>query len=48
MVFPAHWNFEQGRIEKKPVKTGFELPNGKELPFWHVMYGNLDIESDRD
>ena len=29
------------------VSTGFELPNGKELPFWHVMFENLNIESQR-
>ncbi len=30
------------------VSTGFTLPNGKELPFWHVMFQNLDIESERE
>jgi len=29
------------------VSTGFPLPNGKELPFWHVMFENLNIESQR-
>jgi len=29
------------------VSTGFELPNGKELPFWHVMFENLEIDSQR-
>ena len=29
------------------VSTGFTLPNGKELPFWHVMFENLNIESQR-
>ena len=29
------------------VSTGFTLPNGMELPFWHVMFENLDISSDR-
>lgn len=29
------------------VKTGFELPNGKELPFWHVMFENLEINAER-
>jgi hypothetical protein len=29
------------------VSTGFELPNGMELPFWHVMFENLNIDSQR-
>ena len=29
------------------VSTGFQLPNGKELPFWHVMFQNLEINSQR-
>jgi hypothetical protein len=29
------------------VKTGFELPNGMELPFWHVMFENLEIDAER-
>jgi len=29
------------------VATGFPLPNGKELPFWHVMFENLEIDSER-
>lgn len=29
------------------VSTGFTLPNGKELPFWHVMFQNLEIEGHR-
>ena len=31
----------------KNVSTGFQLPNGKELPFWHVMFQNLEISSER-
>lgn len=27
------------------VNTGFELPSGKTLPFWHVMFAKLDIDS---
>lgn len=30
-----------------PVHTGFMLPNGKEMPFWHVMFENLDFKSQR-
>ena len=29
------------------VSTGFQLPNGQELPFWHVMFQNLEIDSER-
>lgn len=32
----------------KNVSTGFTLPNGKELPFWHVMFQNLEIDSERE
>ncbi|MEF8865114.1 MAG: hypothetical protein V5A20_05060 [Salinibacter sp.] len=35
------------KFEHDNVSTGFELPNGKELPFWHVMFENLNIESQR-
>ena len=29
------------------VSTGFQLPTGQELPFWHVMFQNLEIDSER-
>ncbi len=29
------------------VKTGLKLPNGMELPFWHVMFENLEIKAQR-
>lgn len=35
------------KFQHENVSTGFQLPNGKELPFWHVMFENLDIESSR-
>jgi len=35
------------KFEHNNVSTGYELPNGKELPFWHVMFENLNIESRR-
>lgn len=35
------------KFQPKDVATGFELPNGMELPFWHVMFENLEIESQR-
>lgn len=37
----------QHKFQHNNVSTGFELPNGKELPFWHVMFENLNIESQR-
>lgn len=30
-----------------PVHTGFKLPNGKELPFWHVMFENVTFDAHR-
>ncbi len=33
--------------KKDPVKTGFTLPNGKPLPFWHVMFQTLDVRAGR-
>jgi len=38
---------EEGRFRHDALETGFELPNGKTLPFWHVMFGNLEVESGR-
>ncbi len=35
------------KFEHNNVQTGFTLPNGQELPFWHVMFENLTIESGR-
>ncbi|RMF73264.1 MAG: hypothetical protein D6740_04210, partial [Alphaproteobacteria bacterium] len=29
------------RYADSPVPTGFMLPNGKQLPFWHVMFEDL-------
>lgn len=28
----------------KPVPTGFVLPNGKEQPFFHVVFENTELE----
>lgn len=47
MVPPMMPQPEEGRFHHSNVKTGFTLPNGKPLPFWHVMFGNLDIETSR-
>lgn len=35
-------------FKSRPVKTGFMLDDGSELPFWHVMFANLTIEATRD
>lgn len=42
-VVPA----DGGGLENKPVKTGFNLPEGKELPFWHVMFEDLEVSAER-
>ena len=33
--------------KKDPLKTGFLLPNGKPLPFWHVMFQTLNVKAER-
>jgi len=43
MVPPMSPDTEKGMFVKSPVKTGLELPNGMELPFWHVMFGNVSV-----
>jgi len=48
MIPPFKPDMEKGRFEKSPVPTGFKLPNGMELPFWHVMFENLEIEVTRE
>lgn len=47
MVPPMMPEKEEQKFTHKDVKTGFQLPNGMELPFWHVMFENLTIEADR-
>lgn len=37
----------EGKFAPKPVNTGFELPNGKMLPFWHVMFEDVVISGTR-
>lgn len=32
---------------KAPVRTGYTLPDGKPLEFWHVMFENLEVEAHR-
>lgn len=48
MVAPFKPNMKTGRFVPAPVQTGFRLPNGMPLPFWHVMFENLKIEAHRD
>ncbi len=36
---------KDGKFVNRPVKTGFALPNGTELPFWHVMFADLEIKA---
>lgn len=45
MVLP--YEADGDRFVARPVNTGFILPDGNELPFWHLTFGNLDIRSRR-
>jgi len=47
MVPPMMPNMEEQIFVHNNVSTGFELPNGMELPFWHVMFENLEINANR-
>ena len=47
MVPPFKPNPEAGHFQPSPVRTGFNLPNGMELPFWHVMFESLEITGER-
>jgi len=47
MVPPMMPEKKEQEFVHNNVKTGFKLPNGKELPFWHVMFENLEINADR-
>lgn len=47
MVPPMMPNMKAGHFEHKAVHTGMKLPNGMELPFWHVMFENLRVEGVR-
>lgn len=38
---------EGGGLQNQPVSTGFTLPNGEELPFWHVMFEDLNVAAER-
>ncbi|MDA3933996.1 MAG: hypothetical protein PF630_06675 [Gammaproteobacteria bacterium] len=48
MVAPFMPDMEKGGYQKKPVNTGFKLPNGMDLPFWHVMFETLEVTSARE
>jgi hypothetical protein len=46
VMVPAYMPGPDGKqFEKNPVSTGFMLQNGSEMPFWHVMFENLDISA---
>ncbi len=47
MVPPMKPLMKEGRFEHSAVKTGLKLPNGVELPFWHVMFENLSVDAQR-
>ena len=47
MVPPMKPVMGQGRFEHSPVKTGLTLPNGKTLPFWHVMFESVEVDAHR-
>ncbi len=47
MVPPMMPDMATGKFAMSPVKTGFSLPNGMELPFWHVMFENLAVTGQR-
>lgn len=48
MVAPFAPDMKNGVFMKKPVNTGLTLPNGMTLPFWHVMFENLDVKAKRE
>ncbi|PHS24438.1 MAG: hypothetical protein COA84_09435 [Robiginitomaculum sp.] len=48
MVAPFAPDMKNGVFMKKPVNTGLTLPNGMTLPFWHVMFENLDVNAKRE
>ncbi len=47
MVAPFKPNMKEGSFDHVPVNTGFTLKNGMKLPFWHVMFENLQINASR-
>ncbi|SDG09901.1 hypothetical protein SAMN05216241_105125 [Limimonas halophila] len=47
MVPPMKALPEKGVYEHEPVPTGFRMPDGKMLPFWHVMFEQLKYTAER-
>lgn len=47
MVPPMMPEMKEQKFVHNNVKTGFTLPNDMELPFWHVMFENLQINAER-
>lgn len=47
MVAPVQPVADEHLYRPQPVQTGFTLPNGQPLPFWHVMFGSVETEADR-
>lgn len=47
MVAPVMPAEGTGELQPSPVKTGFTLPNGEPLPFWHVMFENVETQASR-
>lgn len=47
MVAPIKPDPAAEKFDQQPVKTGFKLPNGMELPFWHVMFNNIQVSAER-
>ena len=45
LVAPFMPDMEKGVFKHVPAKTGFMLPNGMELPFWHVMFEAIQVNS---
>lgn len=45
MVAPVEPVPEEGLFRPQPVNTGFTLPNGDPLPFWHVMFESIEVET---
>ncbi len=44
---PVMPELAKGTFKPDPVDTGFKLPNGMTLPFWHVMFENLTVTASR-
>lgn len=47
MLAPVVPDREGDGLQQKPVETGFTLPNGKPLPFWHVMFETIEVTGER-